>query len=286
MDIPQEWKEIDLSHLRGIIMVIGAPDVGKSTFSRFLFERLKGRGQCVAFLDGDPGQSKLGPPTTITLALNPDFSNPFSKKNDIWRAFIASVSPSRHMLPMLVGINKLLTIAEHIPVHTVVYDTTGLIDKEQGGVQFKQAKIELVRPSIIFAIQRSRELEPILTPFRKTGRTKIIDIKPSLAAIERSQYVRRRYRRLQFTSYFHGSVKKTLEWSSFGVFPKPFFSRFGLVAFENRQGLALSIGITMEIQTDQRKVTLMVPDIDLADVVALRIGNVMVDPLSFEDQRI
>jgi polynucleotide 5'-kinase involved in rRNA processing len=54
----------------GIFMVIGAPDAGKSTFARYLFKRFQAEGLRAAFLDGDPGQASLGPPTMLTLSLS------------------------------------------------------------------------------------------------------------------------------------------------------------------------------------------------------------------------
>ncbi|MFH1627997.1 MAG: Clp1/GlmU family protein [Pseudomonadota bacterium] len=69
MDISTEWEQINVSQLSGTLLVVGAPDVGKSTFARYLYGRLRASLPCVAYLDGDPGQSSLGPPTTMTLTL-------------------------------------------------------------------------------------------------------------------------------------------------------------------------------------------------------------------------
>jgi hypothetical protein len=49
-----------LAHLRGTLMVIGAPDTGKSTFAQYLYRRLCAESRCVAYLDGDPGQEMGG----------------------------------------------------------------------------------------------------------------------------------------------------------------------------------------------------------------------------------
>ncbi|MBW1730888.1 MAG: hypothetical protein JRH08_07615 [Deltaproteobacteria bacterium] len=286
MDIPDQWEDIDLTGLHGLLMVIGAPDVGKSTFSQYLYKRLQGDSRKIAFLDGDPGQSRLGPPTTMTLAIHQGTGESLSGKEEIWRVFVGSVSPSRHMLPMLVRAAKLLGAAKGSGAETIVYDTTGLIDKDQGGLHFKQAKIELLNPSVILALQRGKELEPILTPFRRSGRVNIIDVKPSLATVERSPYMRRRYRRLRFTKYFENSHTITLDWSKVAVFPRPFFTKYGLVALEDKRGFALALGIAVDIQPHQRNVTLMIPEGRLGEVAALRVGDIMVDPASFEDQRI
>ncbi len=57
MDIPTAWKELNVSSLSGILMVLGEQDVGKSTFSQYLYRRLCAFGLRVGYLDGDPGQS-------------------------------------------------------------------------------------------------------------------------------------------------------------------------------------------------------------------------------------
>jgi polynucleotide 5'-hydroxyl-kinase GRC3/NOL9 len=77
LDIPPAWDKIDLREARGTLMVIGATDTGKSTFAQYLYRRLcADPGRRVAYLDGDPGQSRLGPPTTMTLALGKPLASP------------------------------------------------------------------------------------------------------------------------------------------------------------------------------------------------------------------
>jgi polynucleotide 5'-kinase involved in rRNA processing len=77
IDIPRQWEQLILTRLHGVLLVIGAPDVGKSTFAQYLFQRLCAESDCAAYLDGDPGQSRLGPPTTMTVAVNLNEINPF-----------------------------------------------------------------------------------------------------------------------------------------------------------------------------------------------------------------
>jgi len=68
--IPDEWKRVRPESLKGTIMVIGRSDSGKTTFARYLFQELCRHHKRVGFLDCDMGQSTLGPPTTMTLALS------------------------------------------------------------------------------------------------------------------------------------------------------------------------------------------------------------------------
>ena len=56
MDILPEWESIDPLQLRGTLLVVGAPDVGKSTFARYLYQRLQESNRRAAYLDGDPVQ--------------------------------------------------------------------------------------------------------------------------------------------------------------------------------------------------------------------------------------
>jgi polynucleotide 5'-hydroxyl-kinase GRC3/NOL9 len=119
-------------------MVIGAPDTGKTTFARYLFTELcRVKGQS-AFLDGDPGQSTLGPPATITLGLSEPGTTGFPPNGKIWRWFIGSTTPAGHMLPLLVGAARLVKAAHSAGIQTIVYDSSGLIDPAAGGAALKR----------------------------------------------------------------------------------------------------------------------------------------------------
>ncbi len=286
MDIPERWETLDFQALKGLVMVLGGPDVGKSTFAHYLWHKLAGRGQGVGFLDGDPGQSKLGPPTTMTLVTGKPTASLKAEARQVRRAFVGSVSPSGHMLQMLLACSKLIKAAKRAGIQTLVYDTTGLIHREQGGLLLKQTKIELFAPSTIFAIQRGVELEHILAPFRRSKRFRVIDLKPSLATRERNTYERRAHRRTQFAKYFEGARSVVLDWSTLGVLPRPYFTRTGLVALEDSFGLTLALGITTEVFPKDRQVSLLVPPVPLDKLVALRVGDMGLDPQSFEDHRL
>ena len=276
MDIPEYWETLDTKSFKGLIMVIGASDIGKSTFCKYLVQRLSREQKHVAVIDGDPGQSSLGPPTTLNLSLN----------SEVRTIFVGSTSPVKHMLPVLVAASKLVCEAKNAGAEAIVYDTTGLVDEQQGGITFKQAKIDLLKPDIILALHRGKELELILSPFRKIGRIQIIDVKPSLATQPRNMFMRRRYRRLRFTKYFTDPQRVTLDWSKFAVFPKPYFTKHVLVGLEDTNGFTIGLGIALDVRPQERKVDLLLPKIPLDEVKALRVGNILLDPVSFEDRKI
>lgn len=119
--VPREWEQLKLARLHGLLLVIGATDIGKSTFARYLYQRLCLDARRVAYLDGDPGQSTLGPPATMTLALNQPGQAIFPPQGQTWRSFVGAVSPRGHMLPLLVGASRLAVFpAPHFSLNQLV----------------------------------------------------------------------------------------------------------------------------------------------------------------------
>src|SRR3954471_20845945 len=50
------------------VMVIGAADIGKSTFCRVLLGAARASGRTAALLDADVGQKTVGPPACVTAS--------------------------------------------------------------------------------------------------------------------------------------------------------------------------------------------------------------------------
>ena len=284
MDILPEWENIDLEQLRGTLMVVGASDVGKTTFARYLYDRLKRGNKDVAYLDGDPGQGRLGPPATMTLTSRQIDEEPFQQQDAVWRTFVGSCSPMGHMLPVVVGAAKLSRAAYKAGIEVIVYDTTGLIDPNRGGIYLKFAKINLLRPSILFAIQRDRELDPLLRPLQLSGRLKVVKMPISPSVKSRDPESRSAFRAQHFAQYFSGAKLKILNWDNTAVFPGPSFRLNLLVAMENTEGYILGLGIVKQINEVSREVTLLTPLPSLKEINAIQLGDVELDPRTFSDQ--
>jgi polynucleotide 5'-hydroxyl-kinase GRC3/NOL9 len=282
MDIPPAWQQIDLA-LHGVLMVIGAPDTGKSTFAQYLYRRLCAESSRVAFLDSDPGQSTLGPPTMMTMAMSRDGDGSFPPRGKTWRRFVGAVSPTRHMLPVLVNAARLAQAAQDANADTIVYDTSGLVNPAQGGHHLKLAQVDLLRPTVVFAIQREQELGPILVPLRNS-RVRVIELRPSPAVQARDIPTRQAHRASQFAHYFANARQVTVSWNRLAVSPAPRFAFNQLVALEDAEGFALGLGIVTLSDAAARQVRLLTPLASLDGVQALRLGDVMVDTKTFRDQ--
>ena len=286
IEVPPAWERVTLSALEGTLLVVGAPDTGKSTFARYLYRRLCSHHERVAFVDGDVGQATLGPPTTMTLALGQPGDDAFPPTGPRFRTFVGDISPRRHMLPTLVGAHKLVQKARAEEATAVVFDTTGLVDPACGGGELKRAKVELLRPTVVVGIQRGSELEHLLVPLRRSRRTRVIDLPAARAARRREVPVRQEHRAARFGRYFEEAQSLEVAWQRLAVFPAPAFTMHRLVALEDGAGFALALGIVIAGDLARGTVTLYTPLASVAGVDAIRLGDLVLDPRTFRESRL
>jgi polynucleotide 5'-hydroxyl-kinase GRC3/NOL9 len=283
--VPDEWSALALGELDGLLMVVGAPDTGKSTFAHWLFGRLAQVGRSTAFLDGDVGQSVLGPPATLTLGMPSSESAaesplPGALSQTGWNRshwFVGDVSPRGHMLPLVVGAGRLVARAWETGVKTVIVDTTGLVDRAQGGVALKHALVDQLRPATLFALQRGRELEPILEPLRRLPRPRIVPLPVPDAVRRRGVEARQGHRAAAFRRYFAGARQLRLSLRGLAVFDGSTFAPRRLLALQDADGFALALGVVVNYERDSEQLTLRTPLYKADRVVSLRLGAVGVD---------
>jgi polynucleotide 5'-hydroxyl-kinase GRC3/NOL9 len=276
-DLPAAWKTVDFSEIRGTILVVGAPDVGKSTFVKYLYQELQAAGRPAAYLDGDPGQSSLGPPAVVSA----EFRG--SDKPSTWRRFIGSTTPVGHMLDVVVGAARLAERARRAGAEVVLCDTCGLVDPPAGGLALKLALVDLLQPALVVALRRGKELDPLLQVLRKLRRTRLVELDASPAARRRSPKVRQAHRREQFAAYFSGARVRQVSWENMAVLPGPYFSPRRLVALEDAQGFTLRLGIILDINQAASQVTLLTPS-GAPDPAALHLGSLELDLKTFQDK--
>jgi polynucleotide 5'-hydroxyl-kinase GRC3/NOL9 len=286
IEIPPAWERITLSALSGTLLVLGAPDAGKSTLARYLFRRLCAHHERVAFVDGDVGQATLGPPTTMTLALGSPDDDMFPPVGPRFRTFVGDVSPRGHMLPTLVGAHKLVQRARQAGATAIVFDTTGLVDAAQGGGELKRAKVDLLRPTVVVGLQRGSELEHLLVPLRRSRRTRVIDLPAARAARRREVPIRQEHRAARFRAYFEGARTLEVVWQRLVVFPAPAFTPHRLVALEDSSGFTLGLGIVTGSDLIRGAVTLYTPLCSLTGVDGIRLGDLALDPRTFRETRL
>lgn len=211
--MPDDWRALSarIDAEGGLAVLLGASDSGKTTLARWLMRTLTAAGRRVALVDGDIGQSTVGPPATAGLA----FAAP--AQNDpvlapIALRFVGTVSPAGQNLPLAAGLKRLAERASAMGAEVLLVDTTGFV-LGPAARRLKFHKIDLLRPQHLIALQRDEELEPILRLFEGRKGMAISRLPVSPHVISRSFQIRRSYRAQRFADYFRSSslVKLSLD---------------------------------------------------------------------------
>ena len=281
MAIPPAWRHLDLADLRGTLVILGSVDAGKTTFARYLFLELRRLGRQVAYLDGDVGQTTLGLPTTMTVALS-DADRPptFPPVGPRAVFFVGAVSPRGHMLPVVVGAYKLQTWARRRGAEVIVMDTTGMIDPAVGGGALKQWKIELLQPTAIFALARGAELEHILWPLRRRKALRLYELPVARDVREKTREARIAHRAERFRRYFAGAGLLSVPLNRLPVVGLRGAARGRLLAFQDEDGFVLGLGVVERLDPVQRTLSVRTPLPNLEGVASLRMGDLKLDPAS------
>ena len=190
------------------------------------------------------------------------------------------------MLPVLVGAARLVQAAFTLGVDAVIYDTSGLVDPAQGGLALKQAKIDLLQPTTVYAIQSGDELEPLLIPLRRSQRARVIDFAISPGARRRDAPTRQIYRAEQLAAYFRNARQLSLNWTQLPVFPTPRFALESLVSFDDAERFSRELGIVTELDRKTHMITLLTPLSSLEGIGSIKLGDAHLDRSSFRDYRV
>jgi polynucleotide 5'-hydroxyl-kinase GRC3/NOL9 len=283
VSIPAAWSALDLDPLSGVLLIVGAPDSGKSTFARWLCERLAQAGGSVAFLDGDVGQSTLGPPTTMTLALPartaPQGLSALAQQvpRSLTAWFVGDVSPRGRMLPLVVGAGRLVRRALEAGAGTVVVDTTGLVDPVHGGVALKHALVDQLQPTTLWALRRAGELEALLAPLRHLPRPRVVELPVSEAVRRRNVEARRAHRASAFRRYFAGSGVLRLSLRGRALFAGRTLAPRRLLALQDSAGFVLALGVIVDYDEAREELDVCTPLSETDAVASVHLGAIGVD---------
>lgn len=271
--MPPQWTQLSEENLRGTILVIGASDTGKSTLARYLYQALCRDGCRAAYLDTDVGQSTLGLPTTLNLGLASEAGDDsFPPEGVRTSFFVGATTPQGHMLPTVIGTYRLQQRALALGAEAVVVDTTGLVDRAQGGKALKQWKIELLWPSMVVGLQRGRELEPILWPLRRERRVRCVELPVSPHVLERSRETRIARRRERLAGYLSAAQARLLVLRQTAAYDLERLAISTLLAFQDAEGFALGLGVVEEADRLAGTVVVRTPLSDLQGTASVRFG--------------
>lgn len=263
----------------GVVFLLGGIDTGKTTFGVELIRRATRQGIRSALVDADVGQSTVGPPTTIGLRYID--SDDLLTRNDLRvadrLAFVGSIGPKGHLLPLVVGTSKLVAEAR-TRSDLVVVDTTGMIS----GIQaqgLKYYKLESVRPDHVVAFERGGELEPLVGIAKRFTHANVIETPIDPAVLARSPDERVTYREEQFAVYFASGVsrwkvKPTVFMPTLPPGFDPALLDGLVVGMENGEGVCPGIAV-LEYDTEQENLHMVSPVSE--GVKGLRLGSIRIE---------
>lgn len=253
------WSDL-LARVGGgtTVYVVGATDTGKTTLSHQLLSAAGSAGGSAAgsaaagepswYLDCDPGQSVVGPPTTLGLArvygtgggdgtagtgdtgasgtgdgpsvaggvpagasaaeAGPALSAP--RFETVALSFVGSTSPARHLLQTVCAVARL--VDEAPPSGLLVCDSSGFVSGRGAG-DYQYNLITLVRPDIVVALEADAELRNTLAPFDGAPDIEVRYMSRDEACRSKSRAARADYRNRLFSRYFAGATQQRLDLS-------------------------------------------------------------------------
>jgi polynucleotide 5'-hydroxyl-kinase GRC3/NOL9 len=220
IDIPTSWQEaLDrIIEARGVCMAVGPVDSGKTTFCSVLAHQALAAGVPVALVDADSGQSDIGPPACVGMAIIKKAEQLESMEAIAADAlaFIGTTTPGGHLLPLAAAAADMVARAREARAELIIVDTTGLVN---GGIgrALKAAKVDLLRPRHLVGMQKKDEVEHILAPYRERDEPRLYRVRPSRHAKSRNRDERKAKRERQFAAYFADARNHDLAWDQVGL---------------------------------------------------------------------
>lgn len=191
------------------IVILGAVDSGKTSLCTYLCNRLLSDKKRIAIIDGDLGQSDIGPPSTVGYAIvKKPLIDPFNLNAERCY-FIGFTTPSKAretVIQRLVEVKKELSEKQ---LDYVIINTDGWVEGEEA-VGYKTRLIEKVMADIVVAIQNDEVLTPIL---EAVAPRKTVICKSPQFVKKRDRVQRKLLRELCYKKYLKNAKVRSLPLS-------------------------------------------------------------------------
>jgi len=256
---PESWNRPLESILRVqkkpvVVLVLGKSDSGKSSYCTYLLNKLVD-GKCrVAVLDGDLGQSDIGPSGTVSYAIASkpliDLYN-LRLKNAF---FVGVTSPNLAVDRTIEGLAAMEAEILQKPVNFVLVNTDGWVTGEDA-VSYKTKIITELKPDVIVAVQVEDELTPLTLNLNASS---LIMVEPSSALCPRSPEKRRNIREMTYIKFMKDAKLHCYPISQMTVEPRRAIPKNQepekglLVGLYGSESKFLGIGVLREVNRERK----------------------------------
>ncbi len=273
-----------LADVSGVVMLIGAPETGKTTLAKLLVLDAIDAGRTVAYVDGDVASTVAGPPGCVGLKYVETAADLDPAVAAAEMRFVGSISPQGVVLPHVVAVGSLVEIARP-RADLVILDTSSVV----GGVVGQTLKYhlwELAQPALGVALQRGEELEPIIGMLRRFLSAKIATIDPPSDAPPPSPTERHARQADAFRAALFAPLQRWRVQTT--VFAPTLPDEFDidrldgmLVGVQDDEGRCLGLGVVESVDG-----VLRVATHHGEEMRGLRLGSLRVDLETFDTQRV
>jgi polynucleotide 5'-hydroxyl-kinase GRC3/NOL9 len=205
--IPASWNaaaEALAEMSGGKVIVIGAGDVGKSTLCTYLTNQLLEMGLKLRVVDGDVGQTDIGPPTTVGSAMASNFISSLVDLNPEALIFIGDTTPSRVENKLIEAIRRLTDHQHDKPTITIINTDGWILDSY--AISYKIKMISSIQPDLVLELSTGSELQPILSG----SRARSLKVLAPYEVLMRTRSDRRAIRTSGYRRFLNGAFVRTL----------------------------------------------------------------------------
>ena len=252
--IPDSWNKpleaiLSVQKKPAVVLLLGTIDSGKSSYCTYLVNKLVD-GKCrVALLDGDLGQSDIGPSGTVGYAI---ISKPVTQLHNLKLQnafFVGITSPISAIDKTIEGLAAMKAEILQRQVDFVVVNTDGWVTGDIA-VSYKTQLINALKPDVIVGVQTDNELRSIIAYLDNIP---VILVEASSSLSPRSAEKRKILREMTYARYLKNPKLHCYPISQMTIEPRKALPKIqepekgllvGLYGSENK---FLGIGVLREI---------------------------------------
>ena len=218
--IPQSWSKpveavLALEKRPAVVMVVGQVDSGKSSLCTCIVNKLVDAKCKVAILDGDLGQSDIGPSATVGYAVTSKHATELYNLRLTNAYFAGFTSPVVAIAKTLEGYTAMMNEILQRQVDFVVVNTDGWVLGD-AAVRYKTALVKELKPDVVVGVQVEEELAALIA----TLENNVIMVEPSSALSPRSPEKRKSLREMSYARYLKDSKVQCYPMSQMTVEPR------------------------------------------------------------------
>ena len=149
-----------LRHSRGLVVILGDVDAGKSTLCTYLANTCLDERARISIIDGDVGQADIGPPTTTSSSTVSRHIYSLQELRPERSYFIGDTSPSS--VPDKI-VQSIARLKDGLPTGSdiTILNTDGWV-REDEAVEHKIRLLDSLRPDLVLALSLDHELDRML----------------------------------------------------------------------------------------------------------------------------